>query len=139
MWSRIGVPTEVATMPHSTFLKQRNSRQLPIYMASWTNPAGTGEDILPPTIHSRDTKAGWGIMNQARYSNPKVDELLETALVTMDDAKREKMLQDAGRLALADNVIIPMLSASEMFATRKGVVYKPRNDAITYIHNIVPE
>jgi peptide/nickel transport system substrate-binding protein len=138
-WTQIGVPTEVAAYQESVFLGKRNKGELPIYPTGWSNPSGTAEDILPAVIHTRDTKVGWGATNQANYSNPEVDKLIEEGMTTMDDAKREDLFRQAGKIAYDEAGIIPLFSPFEMHAVRKGIIYKPRNDAYTLIYNIVPE
>ncbi|MYZ47668.1 ABC transporter substrate-binding protein [Propylenella binzhouense] len=138
-WSRIGVPTDVTIMPHPVFLQERNDRKLPIYLASWTNPAGRAEDLYLPILHSRDPKAGFGTLNMARYSNPKVDKLIEEGLTTMDDAKREALFVEAGRIAMDDAVMVPLWMPSEAVATRKGITYDMRADGLNFVQNIKPE
>jgi peptide/nickel transport system substrate-binding protein len=139
LWSQIGIPTQVSVLQESVFVQKRNEGQIPIYPANWSNPSGTAEDIFPAVIHTRNTAAGWGATNQTNYSNKEVDKLLETALTTMDNAKREELLRQAGKIALDDAGIIPLMSIYEMHATRKGIIYKPRNDAYSLIQNIVPD
>jgi peptide/nickel transport system substrate-binding protein len=137
-WTQMGVPTEVQVFQESVFLDKRNHGLLPVYPTGWSNPSGTAEDIEPAVIHTRDTKAGWGATNQANYSNPDVDKLIEDGMVTMDDGKREELFRQAGQIAYDEAGIIPLFSPFEMHAVRKGIVMHPRNDAYTMIYNIEP-
>jgi peptide/nickel transport system substrate-binding protein len=75
-----------------------------------------------------------GSSNRGRYSNPKVDALLEQALATVDDAHRERLLQQATEVAMADVGIVPLYHQENLWATRKGIVYTPRADERTYAH-----
>jgi peptide/nickel transport system substrate-binding protein len=138
-WSRIGIPTDVTVTPHPVFLEQRNDRKLPVYLAAWTNPAGRAEDLYLPILHSRDASAGFGTLNMSRYSNPEVDALIEEGLAVMDDAKREQLFIKAGKLAMEDQVMIPLWSPSETYVTRKGVTFEARRDGLLMIDNIRPE
>ena len=74
---------------------------------------------------------GRGGSNRGRYSNPKVDELTNQALATVDDAKRDKLLQEATEVAMADVGLIPLHYQINVWATRKGLTYKPRADEYT--------
>lgn len=56
----------------------------------------------------------------------------------MDNAKREALLRRAGKIAFDDAGVIPLMSVFEMHGVRKGITLRPRNDAYTLIHNIVP-
>jgi peptide/nickel transport system substrate-binding protein len=75
-----------------------------------------------------------GQANRGRYSNPKLDALLEQALATVDDGRREKLLQEATQVGMADLGIITLYHQENLWATRKGIVYTPRADERTLAH-----
>ena len=58
--------------------------------------------------------------------------LLQQALATVDDAKREKLLQEATQVAMSDVGIVPLYHQENVWATRKGIVYTPRADERTF-------
>ena len=76
--------------------------------------------------------------NRGRYSNPRVDALLEEALATVDDPKREAVLQRATELAINDTGIIPLHFQVNLWATRSGITYLPRTDENTLAHKFRP-
>ena len=78
-----------------------------------------------------------GASNRGRYSNPEVDKLVAQALATVDDAKREKILQQATELAIGDLGIIPLHYQVNTWATRKGLAYIPRTDEYTIAMGII--
>ena len=119
------------------YVQQRNDGLIPVLLGNWGNPTGTAEDIFPPVVHSRE-KTGWGYMNQVDYSSKAVDELIETGMRTMDDAKRLEIFRQAGKTTYDDAQIIPLMNVFEMHAAKKGIVYAPRNDAFTLVFNINP-
>ena len=43
-----------------------------------------------------------GVTNRGHYSNPAFDKQVTDALVTMDDKKREAMIQQAAEMAMND-------------------------------------
>ena len=72
-----------------------------------------------------------GTANRGRYSNPAIDALIGQALGTMDDAEREKIIQQATREAMADVPVIMLHLQKNIWATRKGLTYEPRVDEAT--------
>ena len=72
-----------------------------------------------------------GTANRGRYSNPEVDALIDQALATMDDAAREKIIQQATRQAMDDVPVIMLHLQKNIWAVRKGLTYEPRADEET--------
>ena len=66
-----------------------------------------------------------------------VDRLIQQALATVDDAKREKILQQATEIAIGELGIIPLHYQVNTWATRKGLAYTPRTDEYTMVMSVV--
>jgi len=66
---------------------------------------------------------GFGAVNWGRYSNPKVDYVIEQALQQVNDENRTQMLQQATRMAMDDLGIMPIHFQYTIWATRKGVLH----------------
>ena len=79
-----------------------------------------------------------GPSNRGRYGNPKVDQILAQALATVDDAKRDKLLQEASEVAIGDYGIIPLHYQINLWGTRKGFTYVPRADEYTLAQFVQP-
>lgn len=76
----------------------------------WGTPSGESSSTLKGVLATRDLARGFGASNRGRYSNPAMDRLLDTALATVDDARRDALLQEATRLAVGeDRAIIPLI------------------------------
>lgn len=131
MWTKIGLPTEVETMPHSVFSKRRGKLELPMYMSSWGNSHGEGTYVLAPLLMTYDKEKRQGRANRGRYSNAKVDRLTFDAMSEVDAAKREKLVQDALRIAMDDAAQIPLVWQVNVWATKPGLVYEARTDGRT--------
>ncbi|MFT6559315.1 MULTISPECIES: ABC transporter substrate-binding protein [Sneathiella] len=131
MFTRIGVKTSVNAMTKSVFFKTRNKYEFSIYLAGWG--AGTGEmsNPLRALVGTRSKETGLGGTNRGRYSNPDLDKKILTALATVDEAKREKILQEASRQAMSDYSILPLHFEVTTWAHRKGLTYKARADQYT--------
>ena len=76
-------------------------------------------------------EAGRGQPNFSRYSNPALDGLIDQALVTLDDGRREALLQQATKLATGDVGLMPLFLLNNSWASRKGLRYEARTDEMT--------
>jgi len=81
---------------------------------------------------------GMGTANRGRYSNPKLDTVLEQALTTVDDTKRERLLQQATEIGVGDLGIIPLYHQHNLWAARRGITYQARADERTFAHEFTP-
>ncbi|PJI43370.1 ABC transporter substrate-binding protein [Ferrovibrio sp.] len=135
-WTRIGVKTKVEAVTKTVFFKNRDSHAYSAYLAGWG--AGTGEmsDPLRALVATPNKDKGMGTTNKGRYSNPKMDAVLEEALKTVDDTKREALLQQASKMALDDQALIPIHIEVTPWATRKGLSYKARADQYTFANGV---
>ena len=84
-------------------------------------------------------KRGFGASNRGRYSNAEVDKLIEDALATVDDAKRQEMLAKATEVAINDAGIIPLHYQVNTWGARKGVKYRARTDEWTRAMEVYEE
>ena len=139
MLTRIGIQTKVEAMPMNVYLGRASKLEFSFAMLGWG--ASTGEASSPLRSHLTTFNAakGMGTFAWGRYSNARVDQLLEQALATVDDAKREKLLQDAIRIAMTDLGMIAIHHQINTWATRKGVSYTPRTDEYTLAHQFRPQ
>ena len=59
-------------------------------------------------------------------------------MAELDDAKREKMLQDAQRRAFEDVAIIPLHIQTNIWAMRRGLQHSARVDELTRAQDVRP-
>lgn len=138
MFNRVGIDTKVVTQPWATFASQASAPTYAysVMLAGWGADTGEVSSPLRSLLATVNKDTGMGGSNRGRYSNPKVDALLQTALATVDDAKREKLLQEATDVAMADAGIVPLQYQINVWATRKGYVYAPRTDEYTLAQSV---
>lgn len=134
MWSRIGVRTEVDAKTFSAFIADRNAGNFSAFLAGWG--AGTGEMSSPLTalVATRDPERSLGGTNFTRHSNPDMDALLVEAMVTVDDAERERLLREASTLVMDSHGIIPIHYELTTWALKPGLSYEARADQYTLGH-----
>ena len=139
MFSRIGIDTQVVTLPWSKFASDasRPKYLFSVMLVGWG--ADTGEVSNPLRSLIATVGPGRGVSNRGRYSNKEVDSALDQALATVDDAKREKLLWQASELAMKDQALIPLHYQINIWATRKGITYAPRADENTLAQFVKPQ
>ncbi len=140
MFSRVGVDTKVVTMPWATFASQSSapSYSFSVMLVGWGSGTGETSSPLRSLLATVDREKGMGPSNRGRYGNPKVDQILAQALATVDDAKRDKLLQEASEVAIGDYGIIPLHYQINLWGTRKGFTYVPRADEYTLAQFVQP-
>jgi peptide/nickel transport system substrate-binding protein len=138
MWSRIGVKTEVEATAPPVFFKNRDEFKYSAYLAGWGSDSGEMSNPLRSLVATPNRERGMGGTNRGRYSNPALDSKLEEALRTVDDKKREALLQEAARIAMSDVAVLPLHFELSVWAMRKGLTYVGRADQATLAQFVSP-
>jgi len=143
MLTSIGIETEVVTMPRSVYFKRASrggpdgSPEFSFILVGWGSGTGEASSPLKSLLASYDRERGMGASNRGRHSDPEVDALIEEALATVDDTKREALLAKATELAIGRNQgIIPLHYQVNTWAARKGLSYKARTDERTVAYGV---
>ena len=137
MLTRVGIDTEVVTMPRSVYFKRASrggpdgTPEFSFILVGWGSGTGEASSPLKSLIHTYDKSRGFGASNRGRYSNAEVDKLIEDALATVDDTKRGGLLAKATEIAINDAAIIPLHYQVNTWAARKGIKYRARTDEAT--------
>ena len=139
MFSRIGIATRVETMPSSVYFTRANKLEFSVMLVGWGSDTAEASSPLKALLATYSAEKGMGQANRGRYSNPKMDGLLQQALATVDDPRREKLLQQATEMAMSDLGIVPLYHQENVWATRKGIAYTPRADERTFAHEFRPQ
>jgi peptide/nickel transport system substrate-binding protein len=141
MLIRAGIETKVVAQPWSVFISAASAPNYAYSVLLIGNGATTGENSFPlrSQFGTVDAATGMGSSNRARYSNPEVDRVLAQAMATVDDAKRDLLLQQVTEIAMADQAVVPLYYQDNVFATRKGVRYTPRADGYMAGYMLQPQ
>ena len=134
MLTRVGIKCEVRTLSKSVYFSR--GTKLEYSFGMFSNGSDTGESSAPlrSIVHTRTES--FGRSNRARYSNVIFDAKLEEALVTVDDAKREQLLQEAMGVVINDYGQIPTHYQVNTWALRKGLTYLGRTDENTLANGV---
>ncbi len=145
MLTRVGIKTAVETMPRSVYFGRASKGSpegLPEFsfiLVGWGAGSGEASSPLKSLIHTHDKDAGFGSSNRGRHSDAETDALIEEALRTVDDAKRQELLAAATERAIENVAIIPTHFQVNTWAAKKGLSYIPRTDEYTLATGVVKE
>ena len=140
MWTRIGVKTEVDTMPAATYFSRAIRSEFSIRLVGWASDTGEASSNLITLIASSDPAKGRGaVLDPEHYANPKVDAVIEHALTVIDPAQREDLYRQAERMAMPEYPIIPIHIQVNIWAVRKGLVFNMRMQEGTRAWDVEPE
>lgn len=137
MLSRIGIRSRVETLPLSVYLTKARDQQFSFAMLGWGSYSA--DLALRSLVATVNPTQGYGAWNWARYSNPRLDRLIEQALATVDGKKREAIAREAGALAASDVALIPLYHQIATWAMKKNITYNPRTDEFTLAHEFRPQ
>ncbi len=138
MYSRIGIDTKVETMPSSVYFNRATKLEFGYMLLGWGTESGEQGSSMRSLLATHDPAKGMGVNNRARYSNPAFDKVLSDALVTMDEKKREGMIQQAAEMVMGDTGLIPLHYEVSTWATVKEMKYTPRTDQYTLAMGLKP-
>lgn len=139
MLARVGIVTKVDTMPSAVYFTRAGKLEFSFILVGWGSDTAEASSPLKALLATYNSEKGMGQANRGRYSNPKMDALLGEALATVDDSRREKLLQQATEVAMSDLGIITLYHQENVWATRKGIIYTPRADERTFAHEFRPQ
>jgi peptide/nickel transport system substrate-binding protein len=128
MWSRIGVRAKLRTMPLVTYFPMIQRYEASIYMLGWGVPTFDAMYSLQSLVRTVGTD-GDGNYNVGRYSNPKVDAVIDRAKVETDLLVRNRLLTDALQMSNDDVSHIPLHNQVIPWAMKRNidVVHRPDN------------
>jgi len=137
MWARIGIKTEVQTMPAAIQFSRGSKLEFSAFQAGWV---GSGEASSPLTalMATYDPKTGMGPSNRGRWSNPEFDAALGEALRTLDDTKRNALYARAAEVAVGDMGVVPVYFTINTWASRKDLTYDARADELSLAMGLRP-
>jgi len=107
MWARIGVRTALKAQPLAPFFAQIQRDDTSIYLLGWGVPTLDALYSFQSLVTTRNGAQGDGIWNYGRYSNPRMDALVER-MKTQSGEARMAAVHEALRLYREDVPHIPL-------------------------------
>jgi oligopeptide transport system substrate-binding protein len=120
----LGVDIAIQQTEWATFLSDLYQEESPyqMYSVGWIADYPDPENFLDVLFHSEKTE------NHTRYSNPRVDELLEKARIEQDPEERLQLYQEAEQIIINDAPWVPLFYNVDYWLTKpyvKGMIYPP--------------
>jgi peptide/nickel transport system substrate-binding protein len=134
--ARIGVKVNVNAIPKKTFFPMTDRRDTSFFLIGWSCADGDASAFLDGIAHTYDPEKGYGRYNRGRYSNPKVDELIEDSSGTVDQEERLGLMKKAQKLVLEDQAFIPLHFQEDIYAKSDSLDWKPRADHDVWYYDI---
>jgi peptide/nickel transport system substrate-binding protein len=135
-WSRIGIRTKVEAMPLAVYFGKARGREFPVALLGWGSLAA--DMSLRSLVGTPNPDKGYGAWNWGGYSNPKLDQLIERSLGTVDPEKREAAARAAAAFAAADTAVIPLHYQIVTWAMKSNLSYPARTDEFTFAWQFKP-
>jgi peptide/nickel transport system substrate-binding protein len=137
MLARIGIKTEVQTMPAAMLFSRGSKLEFSMMLSGWV---GSGEASSPLTalMATYDPKTGMGPSNRGRWSNAAFDATLGQALRTLDDTRRNALYARAAEIAVEDMGVVPVYFTVNTWAAKKGLTYEARGDELSFAMSLRP-
>ncbi len=135
--SKVGIQAKVETLPLAAYFPKASKSEFSVALLGWGTLAT--DFGLRTLLGTPNAETGWGSWNWGKYSNPALDELIQSSLSSVDEAKRADFAKKAAALALKDYALIPLHHQYASWALRKGIKYAARTDEFTFAHQFKPE
>jgi peptide/nickel transport system substrate-binding protein len=119
MLAQVGIRVTFQPSPTATFFPKMTQATTSFFEFGWS-PATDPWAMLNSIVRSYDS-AGAGTFNGGRYSNPKLDELIDSIRVEPDIGRRRQLIGDALRLMKTDLPLLPLYRRTLTWVMRPGV------------------
>ena len=129
MWGRAGLKVNLNAMPFANFIPKLLKMDTSAYMLGWGVATFDALYMLQALVRTKATGAD-GSFNQARISDPKLDQLIDAMKTEMDAKKRDALIREALVMVRDQHYYVPLHYQLRPWAMKKNVstVYRA-NDA----------
>ena len=128
MWAKVGVKTDLVAQTKSKHFKKVFNGGSDIYMLGWaTLPQMDAISVLSSLLATPGKTFGGD--NAGGYSNARLDELTQTIVNEIDEAKRRRMLTEALKIARDEVAMIPLHEQPNSWAMRDNVFVPMQPDS----------
>src|SRR3712207_4742859 len=107
MWARVGVRASLRAQPIAPFFAKVQRDDTSVYLLGWGVPTLDALYSIQSLLATRSGEQGDGIWNYGRYSNPRMDALVQQ-IKTTTGAARIAAIQEAMRIYREDVPHIPL-------------------------------
>ena len=140
MLAAIGLEVQAVGQPAAVLYPARSRGEVSLTMTGWATLTGEANYTWEVLAHTFDASKGAGSFNWYRYSNPKLDSIIDAAAVELDADKRLNLLRGAGTMIAEERAVLPLTVISSAWAMQKDKVIlpKPRADEDSLAYDFMP-
>jgi peptide/nickel transport system substrate-binding protein len=129
-------------MPRANYFPKLEKLDTSLYMLGWGGASTDPIFILQPVLHGANSK-GDGDYNYGRYTNAKLDTLVDQVKTEIDVEKRRKLINEALMIQHDELLHLPLHRQVIPWATRSTVsaVHRADNWVLPYwvkVNNAAP-
>jgi len=129
--AKVGIRVKLDVKPKSIFFPEVVGGKLDFYLIGWFDGTFDMGRTYFKLAHTRDDEKGMGKFNGTAYTDPTIDNLLESTAAIVNPKNRMKVLQDLNKIAMMDKIVwIPLHYQEDLYASQKGkgIKFSPRPD-----------
>jgi len=128
MLAQVNVTLKINAMPRANYFPKIQNHDTSFYMLGWGVPTFDSQYALQSLVRTLVPKTADGDYNLGRYSNPKVDALVDRLKTEIDRKKRSDLAREASAIHQADVGHIPLHHQVIPWAMRSNVSVVHRAD-----------
>jgi peptide/nickel transport system substrate-binding protein len=125
MLTRVGVTTHVEALPQQIMSTRAFRGELSMGLETFSLSTAEVWTMMRGYMTTNDPIHAVGMSNSGRYSSTAFDALFDQAAHTLDDARREAILQAASGRIEQDVGVIPLFYPFLIWAARAPCAYQP--------------
>lgn len=134
----IGFDPQLTYYTWDDFRTRMRTGEDDIYLFGWRSDVGSASDFYLGAVHTTDAARQLGLMNAGRYTNARVDTLIEESMAQFDPAKRLKQYQEIMKILVEDDLYgVPLFESSVLYGVAPDVLFYPRVDGVVVAPDIV--
>lgn len=139
MLTQVGIKTNVNAISKTVYFPAQARLEYSMFMNGWGTLTGEASYTLGGLAHTNNPDVKLGAFNRIEYSNPEVDQLLQTGAQMMDADQRRATYEEAMEKVMADKAYISLVQLQTVWAAQAGAVtFNPRFDEDTLAFFIKP-
>lgn len=113
--AQIGIKANLRVMEWGAYLDALFRHEQQLYVIGWGFSTGDPDAALRGCFYSNSK------FNFSNYQNPKMDELLDKGVSTLDPQKRHAIYKDLQQLLIDEAVMVPIYDKLNIYATSNRV------------------
>ncbi|KLN60260.1 ABC transporter substrate-binding protein [Kiloniella spongiae] len=138
--ARVGIKVDLNAQPKSKYFAKvspQNGNDTSFYLLGWTPSSMDVHNVLFNLMSSYNTEKNTGQFNYGHYSNPRIDEIAGMVEKETDQAKRQKMVDEAFSLLKEDVGYLPLHQQPLTWGVRDGIELSQRADNVLDLRYVV--